>query len=44
MPPDPEELHCETCDCTFQVGIWDDSDLEVCYCPFCGEPLDADEL
>lgn len=41
---DPEEYHCELCDCTFEVRIVDENDLEINCCPLCGEPLDADEL
>lgn len=43
--PDPEEYYCQMCDCTFEVKVVEEREtLDVEYCPYCGEPLDADEL
>lgn len=45
MPPDLEEFHCELCDCTFEVRS-DETEyqLSVNHCPYCGEPLNIEEL
>ena len=38
---------CENCDSEFTVNKIDDEEADVCFCPYCGDPvveIDEDDL